>query len=44
MLAETFKLLRKSSKRLVRSDNDLEEFTKKFTNLKINKKNINFFS
>ena len=28
MLAETIKLIRKSSERLVRNDNDLEELTK----------------
>ena len=37
MLAETIKLLEKSSERLVRRDNDLKEVTKSFTNLKIPK-------
>ena len=32
ILAESIKLLRKSSERLIRSDNDIEELTKKFTN------------
>ena len=35
MLAETIKLIRKSSERMVRNDNNLEELTKNLTNLKI---------
>ena len=38
MLAETIMLLKKTSKCLVLSDNDIEELTKNFANLKITKR------
>ena len=43
MLVKTIKLLRKSSERLIGSDNDIEEVTKKFTNLKTSKISISPF-
>ena len=43
MLAETIKLLRNSLERLVKSDNDIEELTKAFTNLKVTKKSRSLF-
>lgn len=38
MIAEIIRLSRKLPEKLVKYDNDVEELTKKFTNLKVTKK------
>ena len=43
MIAETIKLLGKATEKLVKSDNNLEKITKRFTNLKKTKKSRSTF-